>query len=43
MKIWVGMRSVAYVEEEIKLNLSVNSERVIGENLLREASQVLVK
>ena len=31
------------MEEEIELIILVNSERVIGENLLRKKSQSLVK
>ena len=37
------MRSREHVEEDIELIIAVNSERVIGEKLLREASQSLVK
>ena len=32
-----------HVEEDIKLIIVVNSERVIGEKILREASQSFVK
>ena len=37
------MRSIEHVEEDIELIILVNSERVFGEKLLREASQSFVK
>ena len=37
------MRSIEHVEEDIGLIILVNSERVVGEKLLREASQSFVK
>ena len=42
-KISVGLRSREDVEEDIELVILVNSERAIGEKLVKEASQSFVK
>ena len=42
-KMSVGLRSREDVEEDIELVILVNSERAIGEKLVKEASQSFVK